>query len=348
VLRGDLGSFVNELDDTRTWYLVDEVVPPGAVEVEARTLVFSSPKRENYKDTLKAPASTLRFLPVWSWDEIESCRTMLYPADPVRTHEAVREAFLRWGGIPRYVLEKVGDVSAQLDLERAFSPKNLELALKSVGELDTSSEACHRMLHITTSSPYVVTGLEFGSDYIRARATELLLKFQRKELCYFVSCEKSPLFAQLRGDCFEALAHEKLAAGGEFQVRELAPAGGVKTLRLSQATVRRFSGNKPGDLAVLCSFSVGDYCQPLIGTFPVVDAVVLPSTLLQMTVSWRHDVKEDTLEKILDALSLKTAELVFVVPPDKFYDFKEPLFKSESLRQRVTQKALCVSFDIVP
>jgi hypothetical protein len=248
---------------------------------------------------------------------------MLYPADPVRTHEAVQEAFLRWGGIPRYVLEKVGDVSAQLDLERAFSPKNLELALKSVGELDTSSEACHRMLHITTSSPYVVTGLDF------------------------VSCEKSPLFAQLRGDCFEALAHEKLAAGGEFQVRELAPAGGVKNIRLSQATVRRFSGNKPGDLAVLCSFSVGDYCQPLIGTFPVVDAVVLPSTLLQMTVSWRHDVKEDTLEKILDALSLKTAELVFVVPPDKFYDFKEPLFKSESLRQRVTQKALCVSFDIV-
>ena len=111
--------------------------------------------------------------------------------------------------------------------------------------------------------------------------------------------------------------------------------------------MRRFSGNKPGDLAVLRSFLVSDYCQPLVGNFPVIDAVILPNTLLQMTVSLQHDVNEDTLKKILAALSLKTAELVFVVPPDKFYDFKASPFKDKSLRQRVTQKALRVSFDIV-
>jgi len=348
VLRGDLGSFVSELDDTRTWYLVDEAVFPGAVEVEARTLVFSSPKRENYRFTLKSTASTIRFLPVWSWEEIETCRQLLYANDPIRTPEAVEEAFMRWGGIPRYVLEKTGDEGANSELAEAISGSDLRLVLNSVGQIDTAPETSHRVLHISTCSPkYLKTGVGFGSDFIRLCVTKLLLSRQRSELAYFACHDDNPLFAKLRGDCFEAYAHDALAAGGAFQVRELAPAGGVKTLSLSQATVRRFSGNKPGDLAVLRSFLVGDYCQPLVGNFPVIDAVILPSTLLQMTVSLQHDVKEDIMLEILDALSLKTAELVFVVPPDKFYDFKAPTFKDESLRQRVTQKALCVSFDIV-
>ena len=87
--------------------------------------------------------------------------------------------------------------------------------------------------------------------------------------------------------------------------------------------------------------------MPFASNFPVVDAIILPCTLLQMTVSVEHEVNETTLLDILHYLGLQTAELVFVVPPDKFYDFKAPNFKSESLRQRITLKVLCVSFDIV-
>ena len=147
VLEGSLTDFKADLADTRTWYLVDEAVPPGATEVEARTLVFSSPKRENYKDTLKATASTILYLPVWSWDEIESCRRMLYPKDAVRTAEAVQDAYLRWGGIPRFVLEKVADKSAQKQLERAIaSSTNLSLLLNAVGEIDAAPELPHAFL----------------------------------------------------------------------------------------------------------------------------------------------------------------------------------------------------------
>ena len=348
VLEGSLSDFRAELADTRTWYLVDEAIFPGATEVEARTLVFSSPKRENYRFTLKSTASTMRFLPVWSWEEIETCRQLLYANDPIRTPEAVEEAFMRWGGIPRYVLEKIGDEGANSELAEAISGSDLRLVLNSVGQIDTAPETSHRVLHISTCSPkYLKTGVGFGSDFIRLCVTKLLLSRQRAELAYFACHDDNPLFAKLRGDCFEAFAHDSLAAGGEFLVRELAPAGDEKTLRLSKVPVRRFSGNKPGDLAVLRSFLVSDYCQPLVGNFPVIDAVILPNTLLQMTVSLQHDVNEDTLKNILAALSLKTAELVFVVPKDKFYDFKASPFKDKSLRQRVTQKALCVSFDIV-
>ena len=347
VFRGSLEAFVSELEDTCTWYLVDEAVPPGAVEVEARTLVFSSPKRENYKDTLKAPASTIRYMPVWSWEEIEACRSLLYADDPGRPASEVRAAYERWGGIPRYVLEKLADRSAQLELSRALSVKNVEKVLDSVGEIDTAPEASHRLLHIMTSAPYVDTSVEFGSDYIRGRATEILLRRQRAELSYFVSRETDPLFANLRGDCFEGLAHEKLAAGGEFQTRLLTGAGGSSTRIMPRAPLRRISGNKLENLAELCDFPAGTYCKPTNGNFPVIDALILPGLLLQMTVSERHGVDEAKLEQILVALGLDSAQLAFVVPPDKFDGFAAYKFKDVLLGMRITQLALCVSFDVV-
>ena len=349
VLLGTLDSFVSELADRNSWYLVDESVFPGAVRVEARTLVFSSPKRDNYRLLLKATASTLRYLPVWSWDEIEACRQLLYPNDAVCTAEAVQDAYLRWGGIPRFVLEKVADKSAQKQLERAIaSCTNLSLLLDAVGEIDAAPEASHRISHIVTSAPYVDTTIAFGSDYITARVTAIILSRQRQELFTFVSRECNPLFAQIRGNCFEALAHETLAAGGNFRTRLLTPPGSEDVaFGLAKTTVRRFPGKNPADLVSVRDFCAGDYCQPMISTFPVIDALVLPNMLFQMTVSVQHAVDEPKLAQILEALSLDTAELYFVVPPDKYDGFKAHQFKDVSLKRRITQKALRVSFDIV-
>ena len=347
VLEGSLEDFRAELGDKNTWYLVDESVFPGPWRVEATTLVFSSPKRDNYRLLLKATASTTRYLPPWSWEEIETCHSLLYADDPVRPASAVRAAYERWGGIPRYVLEKVANPSAQLDLPRALAVKNVDKVLDSVGEMDTAPEASHRLLHMVTSAPYVETSIEFGSDYIKGRVTEILLRRQRAELSYFVSRETDPLFATLRGDCFEVLAHEKLVAGGEYPTRFLTGAGGSSVRILPSATLRRFDGIKPENLVPLCSLPAGTYCRPLTGSFPVIDALILPGVLLQMTVSERHGVDESKLEAILDALALKSAELVFVVPPDKFNEFSAYKFKDAALAKRITQLAMCVSFDVV-
>jgi hypothetical protein len=58
-------------------------------------------------------------------------------------------------------------------------------------------------------------------------------------------------------------------------------------------------------------------------------------------------VDEAALAKILAALALSSAELVFVVPPDRFDEFKAYRFKDKALGARVTQLALRVSFDVV-
>jgi hypothetical protein len=97
VVEGSLQDFRTELGDTSAWYLVDESVYPGPWRLEATTLVFSSPKRDNYRLLLKAPASTIRYMPVWSWEDIEACHTLLYANDPERPLTEVRTVPLSVG-----------------------------------------------------------------------------------------------------------------------------------------------------------------------------------------------------------------------------------------------------------
>ena len=347
VLRGNLDAFMDELDHRDTWYLVDESIFPGAVRVEARTLVFSSPKRDNYRLTLKSAASTLRHLPVWSWDEIEACRRLLYSDDVVRTPAAVAEAYSRWGGIPRFVLEKLGDVSAQSELEDAIAACDLRTLMSSVGAIDSAPDASHRILHILTTPSYLRSSVQFGSSYIVASIAELFKKRQRADLFSFVSCETAPVYAKLRGDFFEVLAHEIIAAGGVFRARGLSPVSSEADLMLMSMPLQRFSGKNPKVLEDLNALPVSpSYFQPYARTFPVLDALVLPNMLFQMTVSVNHAVNESNLTEIIHYLKVNTIELLFVVPPDKFDTFAAYTFKDASLGQRVRQQVLRVPFDI--
>jgi hypothetical protein len=356
VFEGSLNSFMNELGDRGTWYLVDEAAAPGPLHKPARTIVFSSPNRDNYKNFLDAVAATLRYLPVWSWEEIDTCRRLIYAHDPVRTPERVLEAYSRWGGIPRYVLEKLADVSAQQELPKAIARCELAALMREVGALDSATATSHRVFHFITSAPYVEVQIDFGSDFIRARVADLLLSRQKTELFSFVTRVSDPVYAQLRGCFFEALAHERLAAGGSFPTRLLIPrVTGLQgelpmtsRLTLGQKQTRRFSGADPSALRLLLSHAPGDYCRPLANTFPVLDALILPNVLLQMTVSESHSVNEAKLAEILDALQISgIAELLFVVPPDKFDEFKAYNFKDAALNARVVQKAVRLAFDIV-
>ena len=122
----------------------------------------------------------------------------------------------------------------------------------------------------------------------------------------------------------------------------------ISSLTLGQKQTRRFSGAFPSALRLLLSHAPGDYCRPLANTFPVLDALILPNMLLQMTVSTAHGVNELKLAEFLDKLQISgTAELLFVVPQDKFDEFKAYKFKDAALNARVVQKAVCLAFDTV-
>lgn len=49
------------------------------------------------------PGALTLVMPVWSWEELDVCRKLAYPnADEQRA----KHLFSRYGGVPRYVLER--------------------------------------------------------------------------------------------------------------------------------------------------------------------------------------------------------------------------------------------------
>src|SRR6185312_2887178 len=83
-----------------TWYLLDTESP---TQVPAITILVCSPSPKIYKEFRKMLNSTIRYMPPWTWEEIVKCRDALYTGN---NDEKLTTLYDRWGGIPRYVLEK--------------------------------------------------------------------------------------------------------------------------------------------------------------------------------------------------------------------------------------------------
>ena len=223
VAVGTLDDFRAELSDPRTVYLPDDPLFPGPWHVEARTLALASLRRDAYRLLLKAPAATERHLPPWRWGEVEACRQLLYTADATRSRAAVRDAFDRWGGVPRFVLDKLNDVPAQAELRAALLPAHLDEIPGAWGDLSAASDACHVILHAAAPPPRYLRGaVDFGSEHIAAAALRHLLTWRRAEVAHLANAKAAggdDARAPLRRRFAAALAAEAAAAGGEQRRR---------------------------------------------------------------------------------------------------------------------------------
>ncbi|RIA82528.1 hypothetical protein C1645_835225 [Glomus cerebriforme] len=59
----------------------------------------------------------IRIMPAWTWEEIEYCRHMIFSH---LKKKAVWQLYLKWGGIPRYVLQNAQNNLMQLKLQQAI------------------------------------------------------------------------------------------------------------------------------------------------------------------------------------------------------------------------------------
>lgn len=291
----------------------------GPLDFKAKTVLFCSPDKRNYRDFVKLVGSTIRYLPVWTWDEIDSCRELLYNTDPLRSREAVREAFTRWGGIPRFVLEKLNDRAAQLSLNAAVAVTDSAKLEVAVGSIDSAGELSHKLLHIIVEKPYVNFHVSFGTQHIADEVTQRLATERGAALEHLLRTATNPVMADIRGTLFEGYAHRRLAQGGVFKVRELfqdSKLGAETELALPPSRLCAISKMEEID-----TFQDGDYLKPSVSNFPAVDSIRLPDIWFQMTVSRSHPVKHALVRTILDHFS-GNVRLYFVVPPDIFDDFK--------------------------
>ena len=106
--QGFLGSHWEEVkphtNDANTIYLVDGGLPliPSPMRW---CYAFLSPQRQVYRWATKSPSSHLLFLPFWTLEELQACRSFVTVFEEGLSSGLVTEAYEIAGGIPRTVLQ---------------------------------------------------------------------------------------------------------------------------------------------------------------------------------------------------------------------------------------------------
>ncbi|CAG8489637.1 368_t:CDS:2 [Acaulospora colombiana] len=96
-IKDNIHAFSDYLEHEETWYIVDGRKP---MEYLAKTILVCSPQKRHYKNFDKR-GTTIRYMPVWSWEEIDACRIRLFSH---LSQREVRKLYNKWGGIPRFTL----------------------------------------------------------------------------------------------------------------------------------------------------------------------------------------------------------------------------------------------------
>jgi hypothetical protein len=240
------------LNDTSAVLICDGVKPPVC---SAFTVLITSPVRERWKEFDKCVDARRLFFPVFSRHEIEDMRRACFPRLSGAEAEAgVQQRYEKWGGIPRYVLAKLGKDSQEL-LDSAVTRVNINELFGKLGarELESDVGTFHRLVHLkpvgeaadgTFAHPgdadsYSIARSELGSPYIKRAVFEALDDHELQRLdALLTRVPASPAAARLYGDIFKQAALQALLAGGEFDCCELSEGGkdGMLALPPSKTT----------------------------------------------------------------------------------------------------------------
>jgi hypothetical protein len=130
----------------------DGDAPIGAVgrppHAKATTVVVSSPKSARYKEFVREGGLRLCF-PVFSSNEMSDLLNSCFKDLQAKDAAGMQERYLRWGGIPRYVLTRL-DEDSQMTLDTALPKVNLDWLADVIcsGDIEGDAAVSHRLFHL--------------------------------------------------------------------------------------------------------------------------------------------------------------------------------------------------------
>ncbi|KAG5188725.1 hypothetical protein JKP88DRAFT_267525 [Tribonema minus] len=307
VFRGSAVAFESHVTELGpdAWLIFDGLQPEDLVK--HHVLVISSPRPSVYKDLVDGGAHT-RFMPIWTWEEIQLCWQALYPLAqfPMMTEERVQKLYSWYRGVPRRVLTIPSrQARAEVD-EQAFNGVVTQ-ARKKPSEVLTMvtftgiPEQYHKVLYIEPADEqFEMIRLVFACR----KVTQLLLEEVKKAgeqilTQAFNVLQKNPGQAAFCGQVFEVLMMNTLAAGHDVSVSsstiaallntETGRLGDYTSVRGNELTVK--AGRLVGVQYTISTFdqSLKDCWQqegvwgsrtllvPDGANFPEIDAVLLPA-----------------------------------------------------------------------
>ncbi|CAB5394212.1 unnamed protein product [Rhizophagus irregularis] len=235
-----------------------------------------------------------------------------------------KDLFSKWGGIPRYVLERANDETHQSKLIDAIKGCKVKI-FDDIGEKCIErSETSHMIAHIDVNPSYKEVILRFASNYVRERVTDKLETSIRARL---LEKTKAGTGNSLLGSVFEYIAHRTLWNGGKFDVRPLDKYEDNNNYD-SDAIVNLPKQDLPlyFHKTRIDVIEDGVYYQPQESNFPSVDSIIAPNKVFQMTIAKRHSIKMNGLKILYDKFGGESADHLiyyyFVVPEHIYDDYK--------------------------
>lgn len=259
--------FVTLISSKEVWYLVD----PGpldfntATHAPCRTVVFKSPKASI--KGLDKGTLLYYYMPTWSEEELLNLASKFK-----KTEVGVKEAFLKFGGIPRMVLLK-DMVQANAEMDNAFKCLSVEKMKDVLSPECDPAAASGKLVHMIPKDAYAGYDVAYASESVGQRVYEKLRKdidFEKK--LFLSSTINMGPFASLRGFVAEDMYHHVMADGGGFSFRSLETETEVNTVVLPRCEKISFDTK---DMRNLDAFGIADYAYPTFPNFPAVDAFAL-------------------------------------------------------------------------
>lgn len=155
------------------------------------------------QEIIKTKGYSEYYMSVWDWKEIDECRRLLYPTMP---EEEVRSRYEQWGGLPRYVFDKIGVVD-QLSLSKAIDKSSVQLVREAAFGASPNPQVSDRLLHTVVENDFVTTRMQWASTWVCEKCLERMLALEKDQLLAFVRVARGPELGPLRGKLWEGEAY---------------------------------------------------------------------------------------------------------------------------------------------
>eukprot|EP00644_Phytophthora_capsici_P018321 jgi/Phyca11/131976/e_gw1.125.17.1 len=179
VVEGSQQDFSDILNLPTTFYIVDGVEP---MHYQAKTIFLASLDHTLWY-TFNEKRDQIRYIPVWSWDELSTCREVLYSDVP---ESVVEGCFHRWGGIPRYVLQYAQSEEKQILLEKTMEIADFFWLLNGYEKLKANNPEAHRLLHYRVNDHFAKEYFDFASPYVQQEVYDRAYKKDKRVLLGFI------------------------------------------------------------------------------------------------------------------------------------------------------------------
>lgn len=179
---------------------------------------------------------------VWDQAELEQCRRLLY-AETVSAADMMQR-WEKWGGIPRYVLEKL-DPSQHNMLDYAISGCTLDTVRKCLGLLFPGADLSSMVLHLRVAEDFITTHVDWASTWVAQQVAYRLWCYKHGDLQNCLSSSAS--FAEasgLHGQLWQGLWHNRMAAGGQYKTRCSKGGAAEEKLQMDAATTQHVVDTK--------------------------------------------------------------------------------------------------------